>query len=365
MILAVLIHLGQIGFLFLPNKLAPEWNRISPLKGVQRLFSWNSSMRVAFGIFKILVVAKELSYQPFEHYFEAHGSVESISEAFISPEINGQIKEVKVREGNRVQKGQLLVVLNTSITENTIEEVKTSLELANTVYEKQKRLWDQQVGSELQYLQAKNNKEALESRLKTLQAQLDMAYIRSPIDGIVDEIFSKKGELAIPGMQLMQIVNLSNLYINAEISESYLSMINKGDIVKLTFPSYPDLEMDVPIHRVGNVINPQNRSFTIQLKINNRQEMLKPNILAIIKIMDFSTESALVVPTIILKQDIKGTYMYVADKDDDGYHARKVYVETGISYQDKSIIVNGLKPGQKIITKGYNLVSDGTKIKMS
>lgn len=313
---------------------------------------------------KILVVAKEIEYTPFKHYFEAHGSVESISEAFISPEVNGQIREIKVREGERVQKGQLLVVLNTSITENTIEEVNKSLELATTVYEKQKRLWDQQVGSEMQYLQAKNNKESLETRLKTLEAQLDMSYIRSPINGIIDEIYNKEGELAIPGMQLMQIVNLTNLYINAELSESYLPKIRKGDMVNLTFPSYPDIEMETPIHRVGNVINPQNRSFTIQLKINNRQEQLKPNVLAVIKINDFSTDQALVVPTIILKQDIKGTYMYVVAKDEEGYHAKKVYVETGISYQDKSIITKGLKPGQKIITKGYNLVSDGSKIKM-
>jgi len=314
---------------------------------------------------KILVVLEELKYTPFKHYFEAHGSVESISEAFISPELNGQIKQIKVHEGDRVKKGQLLVVLNTSITENTIEEVKTSLQLATTVFEKQERLWEQNIGSEMQYLQAKNNKEALESKLKTLQAQLDMAYVRSPINGIVDNIFYKEGELAIPGRQLMQIVNLSELYINADVSEAYLPKIKKGDIVQLSFPSYPAIEMEVPIQRVGNVINPQNRSFTVQLKISNREEKLKPNILAIIKINDYSTDAALVVPTILLKQDIKGTYMYIAAEDENGYKARKVYVETGISYQEKSIILKGLEPGQKIITKGYNMVSDGSKIKMS
>ena len=313
----------------------------------------------------VLVVVEELKQIPFKHYFEAHGSVESISEAFISPEINGQIKEIKVREGDRVKKGQLLAVINTSITDNTIEEVKTSLKLATTVFEKQKRLWEQQIGSEMQYLQAKNNMEALENRLKTLDAQLDMAYIRSPINGIVDNIYSKDGELAIPGMQLMQIVNLSGLYINAEISESYLSTIKKGDLVQLTFPSYPDIEMEVPVWRVGNVINPQNRSFTVQLKIHNQEEKFKPNILAILRINDYSTENALVVPTIILKQDIKGTYMYIASKNEDGYIAKKVYVETGISYQDKSVIINGLEPGQLYIMKGYNMVSDGSKIKMS
>jgi RND family efflux transporter MFP subunit len=315
--------------------------------------------------YRTLVVTEEIKNRPFKHYFEAHGSVESVAEAFISPEVNGQIKQIKVKEGERVVKGQLLIVLNTSITSNTIDEVKTSLQLATTVYEKQKRLWDQQIGSEIQYLEAKNNKEALESRLKTLEAQLDMSYIRSPINGIVDEIFNKEGELAMPGMRLMQIVNLSELYINAEISESYLPKINEGDMVQLTFPSYPDISMEVPVWRVGNVINPQNRSFTLKLRVSNRGEQLKPNTLAIIKINDYSTDEALVVPTIILKKDIKGTYMYVAAREQDGYRAKKVYVETGMSYQDESIIVNGLEPGQLIITKGYNMVSDGSPIKMS
>lgn len=314
--------------------------------------------------YKVLVLANKLEYQPFKHYFEAHGSVESISEAFISPEVNGQIKQIEVREGDRVKKGQLLVVLNTSIAANSIEEIKTSLQLATIVYEKQKRLWEQQIGSEMQYLQTKNNKEALESRLKTLEAQLDMSYIRSPIYGIVDNIFKKEGELAIPGMQLMQIVSLNELYINAEISESYLPKVKKGDMVNLSFPSYPEIDLEVPIMRIGNVINPQNRTFTIQLKISNTEEKLKPNILGIIKINDYSSDAALVVPTIILKQDIKGTYLYVAIDNEDGYIAKKVYVETGISYEDQSIILKGLEPGQLIITKGYNMVSDGSKIKM-
>ncbi len=314
--------------------------------------------------YKVLVLTNKLEHRPFKHYFEAHGSVESISEAFISPEVNGQIKQIEVREGDRVKKGQLLVVLNTSITANSIEEIKTSLKLATIVYEKQKRLWEQQIGSEMQYLQTKNNKEALESRLKTLEAQLDMSYIRSPIYGIVDNIFKKEGELAIPGMQLMQIVSLNELYINAEISESYLPKVKKGDMVNLSFPSYPEIDLEVPIMRIGNVINPQNRTFTIQLKISNTEEKLKPNILGIIKINDYSSDAALVVPTIILKQDIKGTYLYVAIDNEDGYIAKKVYVETGISYEDQSIILKGLEPGQLIITKGYNMVSDGSKIKM-
>ncbi len=313
---------------------------------------------------KIPVSVSKLDYQKFNHFLDASGSVESINEAFISPEINGQIKKIYVTEGVRVKKGDLLVKINTSITENTINEVKTSLDLATTIYEKQKQLWKKKIGSELQFLEAKNNKESLENKLNTLNAQLEMALVKSPIDGIVDEIFQKEGELGMPGIQLMQIINLDKLYINIDVSEAYLPNINKGDMVTLEFPAYPEIKMEVPIHRIGNVVKPENRTFTVQLKINNRGEKLKPNILSVIKINDFSTDSALVVPSIIIKQDFNGSYVYMVDKQSENMIAKKVYVKTGMSYGSNTMITEGLNPGQMVITKGYNLVKNGTEIKM-
>ncbi len=313
---------------------------------------------------KIPVSVLKLEYQKFNHFLEASGSVESINEAFISPEINGQIKKIYVTEGVRVKKGDLLVKINTSITENTINEVKTSLDLATTVYEKQKQLWKKKIGSELQFLEAKNNKESLENKLNTLNAQLEMALIKSPIDGIVDEIFQKEGELGLPGIQLMQIINLDKLYINIDVSEAYLSNINKGDMVTLEFPAYPEIKIKVPIHRIGNVVKPENRTFTVQLKINNLEEKLKPNILSVIKINDFSTDSALVVPSIIIKQDFNGSYVYVAKNQSENMIAKKVYVKTGMSDGSNTMITEGLNPGQMVITKGYNLVKNGTEIKL-
>ncbi|MBU2651778.1 MAG: efflux RND transporter periplasmic adaptor subunit [Bacteroidetes bacterium] len=312
----------------------------------------------------ILVRTDTLKPREFKHFFEASGSVESINEAFISPEISGQIREIFVKEGDRVSKGQYLVKLNTSVTDNTIEEFKTSLELAETVFEKQKQLWEKQIGSEIQYLEAKNQKESLETRLKTLEAQLEMASIKSPIDGIVDEIFQKEGELAIPGVQIMQLVNLSELYINADIAENYLPVIRKGDTVSVSFPSYPDIQLKVPIHRIGNVINPTNRTFNIQLKISNIDSQLKPNILSIIKINDYSTEQAMLIPSILMKQDRKGSYIYKVTSGSDKLIAKKVYVEPGVSYQDQTEVNNGLNTGDIIITEGYNLVSDGSEIRI-
>jgi RND family efflux transporter MFP subunit len=311
----------------------------------------------------IPVRIQKLEYRPFNHYFEASGNVEAVDQAYISPEINGQVKEILVSEGDQVKNGQLLARLNTSITENTIQEVRTQLELANTLYEKQKQLWEQNIGSEVQFLQAKNNKEALESSLQTLQAQLEMAYIKSPIDGIVDMINVEEGELAMPGFQIMQVVNLGKIKITADVSEKYLPVIRRGDLVQLAFPTFPSLELEVPVHRIGNVIHPGNRTFPVELRIDNRDNKLKPNILALITFLDYSEEEALIVPSIIVKNDLKGEYLYVAQNNDGASIAKKVYITTGMSYNDETMVVSGLNPGDQVIVQGFNLVTDGTAVK--
>jgi len=309
------------------------------------------------------IKVRTMDYVAFHHYFQVSGNVEAIEQAFISPEINGQVKEILVSEGDHVSKGQLLAKLNTSITENTIREIKTQLELANTLYEKQKQLWEKNIGSEVQFLQAKNNKEALESKLQTLEAQLDMAYIKSPVNGIVDLINIEEGELAMPGIQIMQVVNLKRMKITASVSEKYLPVIHRGDLVHLTFPTYPSLEMDVPVQRTGNVINLGNRTFPVELRVDNIDGKLKPNILALITFLDFSQEDALVIPSMIVKKDMKGEYVYVAVEQDGKSFAKKVYITTGRSYNDETMVVSGLKQGVKVIIEGYSLVTDGTEVK--
>jgi RND family efflux transporter MFP subunit len=305
-----------------------------------------------------------LSPRPFNHFFQVSGTVDAVDKAYISPEISGQVEAILVSEGEYVKKGQLLARLNTSITQNTIEEVKTQLELATTLFEKQQQLWDKNIGSEVQYLQAKNNKESMESRLKTLQAQLDMAYIKSPIDGIVDMVHIEEGELAMPGIQIMQVINLGKITILAEVSEKYLPVIRKGDNVTLSFPTFPDLKMEVPVYRTGNVINLGNRTFPVELRIDNIENKLKPNILAIMTFLDFNVQEALIVPSIIVKKDLKGEYVYVARESGGRLVAKKVYITPGRSYNDESMVVDGLKAGDKVITEGYSLVTDGTEVKI-
>jgi RND family efflux transporter MFP subunit len=311
---------------------------------------------------KVPVEVMALSLEPFNHYIEVSGTAEAVKEAFISSEISGQIRELYVNEGDYVEKGKLLVKLNTEVTESSIMELESALELATVVYEKQARLWEKGIGSEIEYLQAKNNKESMEQKLVTLKAQLDMAMIKSPVSGIVDEIYRKRGELAMPGAQLMQIVNLDELYINSDVSESYLSQVKEGDVVQVEFPVYPDMKMQAPVYRKGNIINPNNRTFTVQLRLKNPDRLLKPNILSVIHINDFSADSAIVIPSAVIKQDITGSYLYCLQQQDNKWIAKKVYVKTGKTYLDKTMVIDGLQAGQSVIVQGYNMVSDGTEV---
>jgi RND family efflux transporter MFP subunit len=313
---------------------------------------------------KTVVYVQELQLQEFDHYVNVNGKVEAINEAWISPEINGQIKKIHVNEGNTVNQGQLLISLSTEVISRNIDEIKTSLELADQLYKKQSELWDQKIGTEVQFLQAKNNKESLEARLATLQEQLDMANLRAPFSGIIEKIMVKEGELAMPGTRLIYMVNPNKLRIKGNLSENYIRSVKEGERVEVSFPNYEDMNIVVPISRVGSVIDNDSRTFEIELSINNPKQKLKPNQLATLKINDFHTDSALVVPSIILQQDNKGYYMYIADGKDEDLKAKKIYVTPGQSYGDRTVVVDGLKKGMNVIVGGYNLVNSGSEIKI-
>lgn len=312
---------------------------------------------------EVPVVLETIKTSVFRHFFQASGTVTPLREAFISPEMSGQIREIAVTEGQRVARGQVLARLNTDIIAGNIAEVKTQLQLAQDVFARQKRLWEQKIGSEMQYLQAKNNLDALEDRLKTLEAQLDMAIIRSPIDGVVEKIQQKKGELAMPGMQLMYVVSLNPLLIRADISESHAGAIRVKEPVQLRFSAFPDMVINTNITRVGNLVNKNNRTFEVEVQVNNPDNLLKPNMVAIIDINDFTAENSIVVPSKIIREDLKGKYLYVAVTENGQLVARKRYITTDRLYLDSSRICQGLEVGDQIITHGFNRVSDGTIIR--
>jgi membrane fusion protein, multidrug efflux system len=308
------------------------------------------------------VTVMNVKRQPFSKYFLATGELEALQEAYISPEVSGQITNIPVEEGEKVKKGQLLAKLNTSIVEKNIEEVKTQLELAETLYKKQSELWDQGIGSERQYLETKNNYENLKNRLALLREQYKMSIITSPIDGYVENIILKQGELASPGMQLMLIVNLDKLKVASKISEAYLPIVKEGEEVVVTFPTFPDLRFEKPISRISNVVNKQNRTFLVEVMIDNPDGVLKPNLLANVEINVYSSDTSIVIPSMIVREDLKGTYLYVATKNGDHLVSKKKYIQLGKAYKDKTEVLSGIEVGEQIIIDGYSNVSDGSYI---
>lgn len=308
----------------------------------------------------IPVAVKEMKGEDFNHYFLVYGNVEADNYGMISPEMNGKIESINVKEGQVVKKGTLLLRLNTEAIEKQIKGLKANLEMATTVYDKQKSLWDQKIGSEIQYLQAKATKEGLEAQLEALESQVKMAQLRAPYDGTVNKIFPKKGEFAGPGMPVLEFVNLSKMTISADVSEKYTGQVTKGQTVSLSFSALPDYVLKTKITRVSKVLNKKSRTFEIELKINNSNELIKPNMVSTIQINDFSADDAFVIPSLVVRKDIQGNYVYVVDDND--LSVQKKYIETGLSYRENTMIKSGLNAGDKVIVKGYNLVSTGISV---
>jgi len=307
-----------------------------------------------------VVTVDSVKNKTFEHYFEIHGNVQVEENANIFPEAPGVVKKIYVKEGDFVGKGQLILALDAGPLSSNLKEIENALDLATKVFEKQSRLWEQKIGTELQYLEAKNNKESLEKRLAATQRQYDMYTIKAPFDGIVDVITPKVGEMTSMAMPAVRVINLSKVYIEAEVSESYLNKIKKGTQVKVFFPSL-NVEMNSMVERIGDFINPANRTFKIRVVINNTNGVLKPNLLAQIKIRDYVMDNAFVVPSRIIQQDRKGqNYFYsleiLPNKD---AKVIKVDVETGMAYNNETIVISGADAGMIFVDKGARSVQEG------
>ena len=306
---------------------------------------------------------KTVQREKIKHTFKVTATAKAENLAYISPEVSGQIKHIYVQKGQYVKKGQLLITINSNIVGSQIQELKTRLELANVMFDKQKTLWDQKIGKEVDYLQAKNQKESLEASLGTLNAQLGMSNIRAPFSGIIDDIYVKKGELAMPGRQMIDLVNLNSIEIEADISERYLPNIKKGDSVEISFPTYPELKTRAVINRTGNIINTANRTFKISVKINNKDKRIKPNMIAEINLSDYEGES-ISIPSIVIRNDSKGKFVYITKMIDGNKTAEKRYIITGHHSDNNTIILSGLSLGEEVITEGYNIVSSGSAIEI-
>ncbi len=313
----------------------------------------------------IPVVINALIAGDFSSYITTSASVEAARDAIVSPEMNGRIQAIHVTKGQKVKEGQLLVSIDSEIMRKGLEELETGLDLTKTLFKKQEDLWKQGVGSEMQYLEAKNRYESMLKTRETLESQLKMGKIYAPFSGYIEEIFQKTGEMATPGRQLLQLINLENLFINTELSEAYINSIHKGDTALIEFPDLPGLTRSAPIINTGNTIDPLSRTFSLRLNMKNQDEQIKPNMLATLKLRDYSAEGVIIVPTLNVRQDMKGFFVYVARPHDSEYFSIKTYIQPGRSDGRNTVVEEGLKGGDWLIVKGYNQIKDGSKLSIT
>jgi RND family efflux transporter MFP subunit len=309
------------------------------------------------------VEAKPIETGLYEHFIDVTGQVETDKNIIVSPEAAGKIISIEVKEGDKVRKGEVLARLNTEMTQRSLKQVEINLQLAVTTYERQADLWEQNIGSEMEYLQAKSNKEALEQQKEALVAQLDLAIVRAPIDGIVDDVIQKQGEMAGPQLPFARLVNIDNVYVTADVSEIYLQKVKAGDKVAIEFPVI-EKNIDATIYRSSAVIDKNSRTFRVRIDLTNKANDIKPNMLALLKLRTFVAENAIVVPSILVKKDFSGEFIFIAQELDGQMRAKKQYIETGIKDNNNTLVTKGIKAGDKVITKGYAQVVDGSAISM-
>lgn len=305
------------------------------------------------------VAIKEIALQKFDHYVKTQGRVESENNILVSAKSPGVVTQVLVSEGQQVSKGQVLAQVDNSVILRSIESMKTQLQLANTVYERQKNLWDQKIGTEVQYLQAQTNKESLERQLASLQEQNDMTRIKAPITGTVDEVHVKVGENIAPGMPAVRVINSNDLKLVANVSEAYVTTIKKNDKAIVSIPEMKkDIESKVTF--VGRNIDPLSRTFTVEIELNSMPD-LRPNMTATLRVVFQTVKEAIVIPVNVIQTLNNEKIVYVAETKGKQTVARKRIVKIEGVF-DNQAQVTGLSAGDKVITFGYQGLNDGDLI---
>ncbi|MCX6231631.1 MAG: efflux RND transporter periplasmic adaptor subunit [Bacteroidetes bacterium] len=305
----------------------------------------------------------EVKTQEFNHFIEVQGKIDGEANVAVAPKMAGIVTKVFVKEGDVVKAGQLLAQIDDAVVRQSMDELQTQLTFANNIYVKQKNLWDKKIGSEVQYLTAKNNKEALENKIRTVKEQMEMSRITAPINGSIEEVLVKVGQLAAPGVvPAFRLVNFSTVKVTADVAEAYSAKVKKGDKVYIRFPDFND-DIESNISFTSKYINPTNRTFTIESRLNPGKFEFRANMIAVVKINDYKNTNAIVLPFSVIQKDAKGEYVFVQDSDGKNMIARKRIVKSGQNYNGQAEIIDGLKAGDKIVMSGYQNLEEGQIIK--
>mgnify|MGYP001372070882 FL=1 len=314
----------------------------------------------------LLVSAIKLKHTNFSHYLNFQGSLDTDQNVVIYPELPGLLKNIYVKQGDRVKKGQIIAKISDNGLTDQLEQLKLQRNLAKTTFERQKKLWDQKIGSEIQYLQAETNFKGLEKKISQMRDQEGKTRILAPFDGTIDDIIADIGSNLAPGLTpILRIINIEQMKVSAEIPEIHIPYIKQNKNVKIYVPIL-DKQILGKISSVGNFINPNNRSFSIEIKLLNKSNELKPNMTVSLEINDYQNKSAILIPSKDILEDEEGNfyvYKLVVDSNEN-YKSNKVMIQKGKSYNNMTEIKSGLKENDLIINDGLRQIEDGQIVKV-
>lgn len=303
----------------------------------------------------------------FRHYTSVQGDVATRENILIYPEYSGVLTRIHITEGQRVNKGALLATIDDGGLRSQLAQLEAQAALAKTTFERQQRLWEQNIGSEIQFLEAQTAFQSTQNAVDQLRSQLGKTSVRAPFSGVIDEVVTDEGQVVNPGQNpLFRLVNLQNMYVEADVPETYLNMIQTGTPVIVEIPAI-NKEYEGTVKQVANFINPNNRTFQIEVSIPNEDGLVKPNLIATVRLNDYTAEDAIVVPENAVQKNSMGesiVYVLQPENDSIGVAQRKM-VEIGYSQANRVEVTSGLEPGDEIIVEGARNLRDQQKVKVS
>lgn len=314
-----------------------------------------------------LVTVDQLKAQKFEHFVEVQGDVMTDQNILIYPEFNGILKKVHVKMGDRVAEGQLLATIDDGGLREQLQSAEYQAELAKTTYERQERLWQKNIGSEIQYLNAKTSAQASQKAVEQIKEQMAKTAVKAPFTGIVDDIIADEGQLLAAGQTpIIRVVSLKEMYVKSDVPESFLASVSKGKKAMVHLPVL-DTTIVATISKVSNYINPDNRTFKIEIDLPSSNDMVKPNLMAKVNVNDYSSPNAILVPQSLISENSEGSqYLYKAKMSADGKTAiaEKVIIKTGLKQGDVIEVLDGLKDNDIIIKEGARTVKDQQEVEI-
>ena len=315
---------------------------------------------------RALITAFATETSLFEHNIEVQANIKTRQNVLMYPEFTGRLIKLYVSEGQSVKKGALLAVIDDAGIQDQLEQMKLQLELAKTTFERTQRLWEQQIGSEMMFLEAQTRYKAAQKQVDQMRQQLAKTKIYAPFNGIIDEIPARLGSNLVPGMTpILRIVNLKSMYAEADVPETYLTNIIKGSKATVTIPVVNQIQTTA-IQQTGNFITPSNRTFRVEAALENPDNLIKPNLNARLSVVDYTNPEAIMVPLRVIRENASGsTYVFVLTQPepDNGYTTEKRIVELGKSKQELIEVLTGLSPGDLIVDEGVSTLVEDQKVK--